>query len=114
MNTHGDGSVTLALTYSGTPASVQVAAAGGTFGSCTTGSCHNAATNIVWNATPTSCDICHVQGADLDDYDDLEDRLVTFVARLTGAEPTAVEDVLDEHILYLEEMGLVETEEDEE
>jgi hypothetical protein len=52
--------------------------------------------------------------ADLDDYEDLEDRLVTFVARLTGADPSAVEDVLDEHILYLEEMGIVEPEEDDE
>ena len=51
--------------------------------------------------------------ADLDDYEDLEDRLVTFVARLTGAEPSAVEDVLDEHILYLEEVGIVEPEEDD-
>lgn len=52
--------------------------------------------------------------ANLDDYEDLEDRLVTFVARLTGAESSAVEDVLDEHILYLEEMGIVEPEEDDE
>lgn len=45
--------------------------------------------------------------AELDDYDDLEDRLVTFVSRLTGAEPASIEDVLDEHILYLEEKGLI-------
>lgn len=52
--------------------------------------------------------------ADLDDYDDLEDRLVTFVSRLTGVEPASIEDILDEHILYLEEKGLIETEEGEE
>ena len=52
--------------------------------------------------------------ADLDAMDDLEDRLVTFVSRLTGAEPSAIEDVLDEHILYLEERGLIEPEPDEE
>jgi len=52
--------------------------------------------------------------ANLDDYDDLEDRMVTFVARMTGADPAAIEDVLDEHILYLEEMGVIEPEEDEE
>lgn len=46
--------------------------------------------------------------ADLDSLDDLDDRLVTFVSRLTGAEPAAIEDVLDEHILYLEEQGLIE------
>lgn len=51
--------------------------------------------------------------ADLDDFDDLEDRLVTFVSRLTGADPSAIEDVLDEHILYLEEVGVIEPEEDE-
>jgi hypothetical protein len=50
--------------------------------------------------------------ADLDDYDDLEDRLVTFVSRLTGEEPGSIEDVLDEHILYLEEQGLIEPAED--
>lgn len=42
------------------------------------------------------------------DYDQLEDRLVTFVTRLTGAEPETVEEVLDEHILYLEEKGILE------
>jgi hypothetical protein len=49
--------------------------------------------------------------ANLDDFEDLEDRLVTFVSRLTGAEPASIEDVLDEHILYLEETGLIEAEE---
>ncbi len=59
-------------------------------------------------------DLIPAVDANLDDYDDLEDRLVTFVARLTGADPSAVEDVLDEHILYLEEAGIVEPEEDDE
>ncbi len=48
--------------------------------------------------------------ANLDDFDDLEDRLVTFIARLTGAEPVTIEEVLDEHILYLEEKGFIEPE----
>ena len=52
--------------------------------------------------------------ANLDEFDDLEDRAVTFVARVTGAEPTTIEDVLDEHALYLEELGIIEPEEDEE
>lgn len=46
--------------------------------------------------------------ADLDDIEGLEDRLLTFVSRLTGAEPASIEEVLDEHILYLEESGLIE------
>ncbi|MBE0617299.1 MAG: hypothetical protein IH608_05160 [Proteobacteria bacterium] len=53
-------------------------------------------------------------GADLDALDDLDDRLLTFVSRLTGAEPATIEEVLDEHILYLEERGLIEPLEDEE
>jgi len=50
--------------------------------------------------------------ANLDDFDDLEDRLVTFIARLTGAEPVTIEEVLDEHILYLEEKGFIEPEDE--
>jgi len=59
-------------------------------------------------------DLVPALDADLDAMDDLEDRLVTFVSRLTGAEPAAIADVLDEHILYLEERGLIEPEDDEE
>lgn len=51
--------------------------------------------------------------ADLDALEDLDDRLVTFVSRLTGAEPATIEDVLDEHLLYLEEQGLLEPAGDE-
>jgi hypothetical protein len=51
--------------------------------------------------------------ADLDEFPDLDDRLVTFVTRLTGADPAAIEDILDEHILYLEEVGVLEPEEDQ-
>ncbi|MDW7709442.1 MAG: hypothetical protein SCH98_03125 [Deferrisomatales bacterium] len=58
-------------------------------------------------------DLIPAVDADLDELDDLDDRLVTFVSRLTGAEPAAVEDVLDEHILYLEEQGLLEPAEEE-
>ncbi len=56
----------------------------------------------------THSDLVPSIDADLGEFDDLEDRLVTFVSRLTGAEPATVEDVLDEHILYLEEKGLIE------
>jgi hypothetical protein len=38
---------------------------------------------------------------------------VSFVARITGAEPSTIEDVLDEHALYLEELGIIEPEEEE-
>ncbi len=61
----------------------------------------------------THSDLLPPVDTDLDAYDDLEDRLVTFVSRLTGAEPSAIEDVLDEHILYLEEKGLIDFEDDE-
>lgn len=50
--------------------------------------------------------------ANLDEVEDLDDRLVTFVTRLTGEDPASIEDVLDEHILYLEEKGFIEPEED--
>ena len=50
--------------------------------------------------------------ADVADYEDLEDRLITFVSRLTGEEPASIEDVLDEHILYLEEKGLIEADDE--
>jgi predicted CxxxxCH...CXXCH cytochrome family protein len=60
--THANGTVDLkaGLTYSGTPATLTVAAAN-TFGSCSTGSCHNATagTNVVWSSTATNCDQCH-------------------------------------------------------
>jgi hypothetical protein len=52
--------------------------------------------------------------ANIDDVEDLDDRLITFVSRLTGEEPASIEDVLDEHILYMEEQGLIEPAEDEE
>jgi len=50
---------------------------------------------------------------DLDQIEDLEDRAVTFIARLTGSEPATIEEALDEHILYLEERGLLDAEEDD-
>lgn len=51
--------------------------------------------------------------SDLDEMPDLDDRLVTFVNRLTGADAAVIEEILDEHILYLEEAGVLEPEEDE-
>jgi cell division FtsZ-interacting protein ZapD len=61
----------------------------------------------------THADLVPPIDADLDALEDLDDRLVTFVSRLTGAEPATIEDVLDEHLLYLEEQGLLEPAEDE-
>lgn len=48
--------------------------------------------------------------ADLDEFPDIDERLVTFVTRLTGAEAAVVEEVLDEHVQYLEEMGILDDE----
>lgn len=44
----------------------------------------------------------------IEDYDEIEDKLVAFISRVTGAEEQVVEAVLDEHILYLEEKGILE------
>ena len=46
--------------------------------------------------------------ADLDDVEDLDERVVAFVGRLTGEEAASIEEVLDEHILFLEEKGILE------
>jgi len=59
-------------------------------------------------------DVVPAIDTDLDALEDLDDRLLTFVSRLTGAEPATIEEVLDEHILYLEERGLIEPLEGEE
>ena len=45
---------------------------------------------------------------EIEDYDDIEDKLVAFIHRITGAEDAVVEAVLDEHIIYLEEQGVLE------
>jgi predicted CxxxxCH...CXXCH cytochrome family protein len=62
--THADGSVNLnaGIVYAGTPATLAVAAGGGTFGSCSTGSCHNATAgvNVAWNGTAVNCNECHL------------------------------------------------------
>jgi len=52
--------------------------------------------------------------ADLEEFPDMDDRLMAFVTRMTGEEATTVEEILDEHVLYLEEMGILEPEEDDE
>ncbi len=57
-----------------------------------------------------NADLIPPADADLETYDDLADRLVTFVSRLTGGDPATIEEVLDEHILYLEEKGFIEPE----
>jgi hypothetical protein len=45
---------------------------------------------------------------EIEDYDEIEDKLVAFIHRITGAEDAVVEAVLDEHIIYLEEQGVLE------
>lgn len=52
-------------------------------------------------------------GTEIDDYEEVEERLVAFVSRLVqGVEREVIENVLDEHILYLEEKGILEPAED--
>jgi hypothetical protein len=45
---------------------------------------------------------------EIEDYDEIEDKLVAFIHRITGAEEAVIEAVLDEHIIYLEEQGVLE------
>ena len=61
----------------------------------------------------THADLVPAVDADLDEIPDLEDRAVTFISRLTGSEPNTIEEALDEHILYLEEQGLIDIDEDD-
>ncbi len=54
-------------------------------------------------------DLLPETGKDLDNYDEVEERLVAFVMRLVqGVDQSVIEAVLDEHILYLEEKGILE------
>ena len=50
---------------------------------------------------------------EIEDYDEIEEKLVAFIHRITGAEDTVVEAVLDEHIIYLEEQGILESVDEE-
>jgi len=61
----------------------------------------------------THADLVPALDADLDEILDLEDRAVTFISRLTGREPSTIEEALDEHILYLEEQGLIDIDEED-
>lgn len=45
---------------------------------------------------------------EVEDYSEVEDRLVAFITRLTGGDAEAINEILDEHILYLEEKGILE------
>ena len=60
--THVNGSVTLAggLSYTG-----GLVVGDNSYGSCSTGSCHNATagTNVAWNATAGNCNVCHYRTA---------------------------------------------------
>ncbi len=44
----------------------------------------------------------------VDDYEELEDRLVEFIGKLVEVDEGTIEKILDEHILYLEEKGILE------
>ena len=49
----------------------------------------------------------------IEDYDEIEDRLVAFIGRVTEIEEANIEQILDEHILYLESKGILEPVDDD-
>jgi len=59
-------------------------------------------------------DILPPADQEVGEIEEIEDRLVAFISRFTTAETEAIEEILDEHILYLEEKGILEPVEDEE
>ena len=75
--THANATVTIkgGLSYSG---NVVVGVAG--YGSCSTGSCHNVPTNIVWNVTANDCGQCHSNTADRNDFALAGDRAASMVS----------------------------------
>ncbi|MDF1526279.1 MAG: CxxxxCH/CxxCH domain-containing protein, partial [bacterium] len=65
--THIDGDVTMAngaSAYNGTT----TVGDGGAFGTCDTGACHDAITDIAWNAAPTGCADCHYNTLDVNSF----------------------------------------------
>lgn len=53
-------------------------------------------------------------GEEITDFEEIEERLVAFVTRQVAGTPReTVEAVLDEHILYLEEKGILEPTDDD-
>ena len=65
--THMNRVVTLAggLVYGGDLNPPYVAS----FGSCTTNTCHDTASDPAWNTSPGDCAVCHLDAADADDFD---------------------------------------------
>jgi len=58
-------------------------------------------------------DLIPPAGVEIEDFDEIEERLVAFVLRqVTGVDSEVVEAVLNEHILYLESKGILEAPED--
>ncbi len=53
-------------------------------------------------------DLIPAADADIEEIEDIDDRLVSFVERLTSASKETVEEVLDSHFDYLEENGMLE------
>jgi hypothetical protein len=45
---------------------------------------------------------------EIHDYGEVEDRLVAFIQRATGFDAAIVEEVLDEHIAYLDRTGILD------
>lgn len=58
-------------------------------------------------------DILPEIGAEIENFDEIEERLLAFVSRMVqGVEPEVIEAVLNEHILFLEEKGILEPADD--
>lgn len=52
-------------------------------------------------------------GSEIENFDEIEERLLAFVSRMVqGVEPEVIEAVLNEHILFLEEKGILEPADD--
>lgn len=59
-------------------------------------------------------DLIPESGETIEDYEEIEERLVAFIGRyVADVDQALIEEVLDEHILYLEEKGILEPAEDE-
>ncbi len=63
--THVNNQVTITsgLSYAG-----GIVVGDGDFSTCTTGSCHNAGTNIAWNTAATDCSSCHANASDTNNF----------------------------------------------
>ena len=78
QTSHINGTVDVAAKASAYSGTVTVGD-GGAFGTCDSGACHDAATDIAWNAAPTDCTDCHYNSADVNNFDG-QDETASVVA----------------------------------